>query len=180
MDIKLPVNFIPHNFQVDKGYKELQLTPDLINQEFHLWLKDLNLKVCPIGCRFFIRYPRMEGTIHVDAYDYDASKLLFIYDSKGTTMNWYELLPGKSPTSHVNYLGEVIRSFDVSSCKKITTTAFDNHCLLNGRIIHRVDLGHNNFKHRKCYSITLLNYQTGKRINWDEAIEIFKPYFVNG
>ena len=178
MNIQLPVNFIPYDFQVDRGFKELLITPEMINQEFHLWLSDLNLKVCPIGSRFFLRYPTMKGTIHVDAFDNDASKLLFIYDSKGTTIDWYESLPGKSITSRINYLGEVTRYFDISSCKKILSTPFDSNCLLNGKMIHKVDLGHNNFKHRKCYSITLLNYHTNKRINWNEAIEIFKPYFV--
>jgi hypothetical protein len=178
-DIRLPINFIPHKFLVSKQYHELMLTPDLINQEFHLWLKDLGLKTCSIGSRFFYRHSLNRGTIHVDAFDLNASKLLFIYDSKGAIMNWYDLLPGKTPTTFITQNGEVIRSFDPKNCTKILTTPADSHCLINGKIMHQVVVGLNNFQYRKCYSITLLNYQTNERIHWDRAIEIFKPYFVN-
>jgi len=144
-----------------------------------MWLKDLGLKTCPFGSRFFYRPPFHQGTIHVDAFDENASKLLFIYDSEGAIMNWYELFPGSSSTLHTTYQGEVIRSFDPKNCKKILTTKADNHCLINGKMMHQVNVGRNNFKFRKCYSITLLNYQTNKRIYWDDAIKIFNSYFVN-
>ena len=178
-DIRLPVNFIPHEFLVSKNYHELMLTPDLINQEFHLWLKDLGLKTSPTGSRFFYRHPFNRGTIHVDAFDLNASKLLFIYDSDGAILNWYDLLPGKTPTPFITQNGEEIRSFEPKNCTKILTTKADSHCLMNGKIMHQVVVGPNNFKNRKCYSITLLNYKTSERIHWDKAIEIFKPYFVN-
>jgi hypothetical protein len=179
IDIKLPVDFIPHKFSKSYQYQELILTPDLINQEFHMLLKDLGLKTCPDGSRFFHRPLFNRGTIHVDAFDANASKLLFIYDSEGAIMNWYELLSGSTSTPYINYQGEEIRSFDPKKCTKILTTPADSHCLINGKMMHQVVVGRNNFKYRKCYSITLLDYQTSERIHWNEAIKIFKPYFLN-
>ena len=175
IDINLPVEFIPYDF-LNKGYyEELKITQEVVNHDFHLWLKDLGLKICPLSSRFFIRPPFMKGSLHVDAYDQNATKLNFIYDSIDATMFWYKLLPGKSPTSLINHQKEIIRSYDPNDCEKVLTVSTNKHCLLNGKMIHRIDVGKNNDQYRKCYSLLLLD-NNNKRITWDEALQIFKPY----
>jgi hypothetical protein len=177
IDINLPVNFIPHDFEGDGAYQELILTPELINNDFHLWLKDIGLKICPKSSRYFIRPPFMIGSIHVDAYDQHASKLNFIYDSVDAVMYWYRLLPKKTPITSTNYQNEIIRSYNQEDCEKVLTIPTNKHCLINGKMMHRIDIGKNNNQYRKCYSLLLVD-SNDRRISWGEALEIFKPYFA--
>ncbi len=178
IDINLPVDFIPHNFVCNKKFQELIITPDLVNQDFHTWLKKLGVKICSKGSRFFYRPPFAPGQIHVDAYDNNACKLNFIYDSFDSTISWYRLLSGQNPITFVNFRGEIIRAFNPSTCEITQRVTGNKHHLLNGSVPHRVELGRNNLQYRKCYSLLLLDSYSNKRIAWDEAITIFKPYLV--
>ena len=178
IDINLPVKFVPYNFLEDTNFTELSLTPDLINYEFHDWLKQLGLKVCPNNSRYMSRPPFMRGSIHVDGYGEDATKLNLIYDSFDSVMNWYELLPGKASQPLTNYQKQIIRSYHPNDCKKLLTTPSNMHCLVNAKMIHQVTVGHNNSQFRKCYSLSLLDYNNNKRIHWKEAVDIFQPYLV--
>jgi len=177
VNINLPVQFIPFDFLDTGQFKELIITPELVNHDFHLWLNSLDLKIDPKFSRFFSRPPGFWGTIHVDNSIQNSSKINIVYDSFDSLISWYDILPDKSYTKKINYQDEIVISYDPDDCKRVHSTLGNKNCLFNGKIPHRVQVGTNNNKSRKCYSLLLLD-KNNNRISWDDAVRIFSPYFV--
>lgn len=177
IDINLPVQFIPHEFLDTGHYEERLITPELVNHDFHLWLKSLDLKIDPMFSRFFSRTPSHLGNIHVDNFIQHSTKINIIYDSFNSLITWYDLLPNKSYTKIANSQGEIIAAYDPNDCERLYSRTVNKTCLFNGKIPHRVQVGTNNNKSRKCYSLLLLD-KNDNRISWDDAMKIFAPYFI--
>ena len=178
-NINIPVPFIPYEAVYDKP---LQLTVNvkLLNKEFTDWLLSLGLTT-RMG-RFFHSGPFNTYPPHLDYHNTNVSctKINLIFDSSDSIMNWYEPIPGYNGDFHRNIINdEPILYHNKDKCRVIYSTPVNANCLVNGSIIHDLQNGPNNGQFRKCYSLFLIDAITSKRITWDEALTIFKPYIIN-
>lgn len=177
-NLSIPQVFVPHAFLDQNRFQEIILTHDLINPEFHEWLESFNLKVIPQGTRFFSSPPYEKYKLHVDYKDEPVTKINMIFNSTDTVMNWYRLLPGKSPIPYRNQLNQIVNGYNHEDCQKVYTTQVNNHCLLNGQELHDLVNGSNNGRNRHCYSMVLGYKNVSKRLPWDQAVEIFQDYLA--
>ena len=120
----------------------------------------------------------MKYNLHVDWKDGPVTKINIVFNSTDTVMNWYKLLPGKSPIVYRNQLGQPVNGYNIDDCQKVYTVQTNTHCLINGNEIHDLINGSNNGKNRHCYSMVLGYKKTNERLPWNQSVEIFRDYLI--
>jgi len=186
ININLPVTFIPYKMEMPLDGEgspapEIPVDKKLLNlssKEFINWLDSLDIIIG--NGRIFTSPPHKQYKLHIDGIDIneELTKLNFVFNSTDTIMTWYELLPGKEGKTHKNTLGGDVMYYDPNECKILKRAPVNSNCLIAGNVIHDLTNGTNNGEYRKCYSITLVKKSTGKRLTWNEAVEIFEPYLI--
>lgn len=180
-NLKIPNLFVPYEPDYD-SFVELPLEKSKINSEFLVWLEDLNLSF-DSASRFFNSIPFQRYGLHAD-YSADdphdhCIKLNLIYDSSGTMMSWWKVKEGYQGDLRNNYQNEMVRYYDRKHCGILHLARTDQHCLINGGIIHSMFNSQNHGRKRKCYSFALVDKNSGERITWEQSIQIFNHYIVD-
>jgi len=177
--LELPVKFIPHTFENSAKYHEIPLEHQFINQEFKDFLTSLNLYID--YAKHFYAVPNQKYMNHRDILDdqYDTItdnvKLNFVLGGTGSEMIWYELKPGIDLKFGKNYWGRLVPVYTDEDVVEVHRATIGWPSLLNAYAIHSLQ---NTNEPRQCWSITLNNLLTNKRLIWDDAIEIFKDYLI--
>lgn len=180
-NLKIPNLFVPYELDYD-SFVELPLQRSKINSEFLVWLEDLNLNF-DSASRFFNSIPFQEYSLHTD-YSADIPlenciKLNLIYDSSNTMMSWWNCKEGYRGELRNNFQNEIIRYYDKTRCDLVHLAITDQHCLINGGVIHSMVNSQNHGRKRKCYSFALVDKNSGERITWEQGIQIFNHYIVD-
>jgi hypothetical protein len=178
--INLPVKF--DRFQVDNFIddgtsKEIPMELNKVNSEFIDWLHSLGLSM-NMG-RFFHVLPHHKMRLHIDSKDNgpykNCVKMNIVFNSVGTIMKWWELKPDKQKMTYVNGVGEIITGYNEEDCYVIDEGIIDQPIIFDGMTIHNLV---NGSTLRNCYSLYLTKFETGERITWEEAPNIFKDYII--
>jgi len=136
------------------------------------FLSDLGIKI--VALTSFYCKPQEYSIIHIDTGNYDYAKLNFIYGGSGSLMNWFR------PKTPARVGNEPIASSpdfhwwmpDEVELVHQQEVKFPGLC--------RVGIPHNitNFNEpRRCISIHIGDAKTNERIRWQDALEIFKPWY---
>jgi hypothetical protein len=156
------------------------------NPEMEHWLRWHKLLIS--SARYFQSLPNQNYDKHIDVERSNGSKNLtrimpkkankvklnFVYNSTGTIMRWYKLLPGQFGECFKNYQGETVLRFSDESVTEIYRAEVDKHCLIDAGTIHDLTNSENNNTPRKCYSLILDSIYNP--VTWANTVEIFKPY----
>ena len=176
----LPFNFNPFSIKGVVCRKDVMVESpiqyDLLkshNPEFISWLEDENLSISYI--RYFESTPYIQYDLHRDSQQSvnedlsNITKFNFIFISYDAEMRWYRTKPGKDGYVYKNFVKEPIMGFLKDDCDVVYTTQANNHCMINGGVIHDLQNGKNNNVNRRCYSIMF-------NIPWNTAVERFSQY----
>ena len=136
------------------------------------FLSDLDIKI--VDLTSFYCKPHEYSIIHIDTGNYDYVKLNFIYGGQGSLMNWFR---AKVPAR--------IGNEPVASTPDFNWWKPDEVELIHQEEVRfpglcRVGIPHNiqNFEEpRRCISVHIAHNKTNERVLWNDAIEIFKPWY---
>jgi len=179
LKLKLPVEFVPHDFGKLDSFAEVKMDLNFINKEFKNFLDSLNLEIH--YARYFYSLPHQRYVYHIDckAEEYDIIqnnvKLNFVQGGKGSEMIWYDLKPGKGPVFKKNFLGQPICRYNEEDLIEVHRATIGQPSLIDSFIVHTLQ---NADEDRHCWCVTLNSKITKERISWTEAIEIFKDYII--
>ena len=135
---------------------------NLHNPEFLNWLKSNNLTV--VDQRYFESAPNAVYRLHRDSIqrenqeDHNIIKFNFIFDSLSTEMTWYIEKDSNAGQIHPNRVGSKyypLKIFDKDKCSVIYKAQTNNHCMINGGVVHDLVNSDNNGNNRKCYSFMI-------------------------
>jgi hypothetical protein len=178
--IKLPVEFIPYNLNnLPTAKGEYTLEKNLINPGFTNFLESLNLSIDYV--KYFYSVPHQRYAPHTDIKAADRGiitnlvKLNFVSGGAGSEMIWYSLKSGKSHYHYNNTQNVLCVGYRDEDLIEEHRASIGWPSLIDAQTIHTLQ---NADEDRKCWSFTLQNKTTKKRISWDDAIEIFKDYIV--
>jgi hypothetical protein len=176
--LKLPVEFIPYNLNNLPTVKgEYTLDKNLINQEFIDFLSTLNLSID--YAKYFYSVPHQRYAPHTDITVAQQStitenvKLNFVSGGAGSEMIWYSLKPGRESYHYKNTQKVLCVGYRDEDLIEEHRAIIGWPSLLDAQTIHTLQNANEN---RRCWSFTLQDNITKKRISWDDAIEIFKDY----
>ena len=161
------------------------------NNEFSRWLGDIGLTV--YNFRLFRSYPGSVYQLHRDIdptaeylpafdrgqYQYERIiKINMIFNSQGSTMNWYSQKRSTLPLSNIlsNPQGYAALKYFPEQCQLQYSTSCDTHCLINGGRIHNLINSENQTGNRYCYSIFISNSKLN--LTWKEATILLKDYIA--
>jgi hypothetical protein len=186
-NLNLPFTFNPIETVKDSPHfiedriryaRMIETNPDLIK-----WLRSLGLYIQDTRC--FHSLPNQTYNKHIDNNQRNVNsqvvnkpytvKLNFVFNSLGTIMRWYDLLPGHSGILYKNVQGEDVMGFTDDSVTEIYRSEVNTHCIINAGTIHDLSNNDNNNTNRICYSSILEDFRS-HNLTWDKAVEIFKPY----
>lgn len=184
--LTLPFSFDSWNvkeFQkISARIDEKPFSSHVLDKEFLDWLTYLGVFVQ--DCRVFNAAPLVRYRPHKDiSYiseiqkkHTDCVKINIIFNSVNSKMIWYRLKENESPLISKNTVGEKLYVYPDNIIDQIYEAETDGPAILiNGMEIHTL---HNGNSHRLCLSMPLFNVNSGKRITWNEAEEIFKDYLI--
>jgi hypothetical protein len=138
------------------------------------WLDGLGIK---IGfSEVFKKYPGYEypNALHLDGYKFDNHvKINFIVNPGSSTMAWWRIKPGKEYRNMTTVVGTGYLWAPKEECDLVVEENLTKPALVNAGMLHSVE--HIDTE-RLCFSFMLLDKNTGKKILWDDAMEIFKGY----
>lgn len=171
---------------------------DLNNDKIEFWFN--NLGITTKWIEVFYTPPGDKGVIHSDnTIGAEWTKLIFQYGALGSTMRWWKSnnvfdvstsIEDNSKSLMTNfgicnedgdridnhYHGRVLVTKEESS-EIIYETSVFNPSLINAGILHS---SYNPTDERRfTITISLYHMDTMKRVEWDDAVQIFKKYIVN-
>ena len=178
-NLDIPVEFKPWDFGYSnrKEFCELDIKPHMVNQEVHDFFDSIGIVL--LRGRYFHALPGQKYNLHTDnKYEptRELIKLNWIFGGAGSEMIWYDLKPGKGPTTYKNKLGEDIVGYNIEDCNEICRSPLSSLALVNVANIHTV---HNETQFRDCYSMVLAWKHNGARLDWNESVEKMSPYIKN-
>jgi len=162
----------------EKYAAHFHLKIDDIKKELINWLDSLGLEIYYSE----IFYSSAGGDIFLHSDEIDppnCCKLNWVYDQGNTVMHWYELNQGAELTKFDNSIGGIYWSADKENCYHVYSHIVKKPTLVNVSILHKVD---NNSDHGR-FAISIVPREkkkdAPKRLQWDQALEIFKPFIKN-
>ena len=167
--IKININPINKDISEFKPAVHTAISPEIVSTEFVNFLDSLNTKVTLVEA--FYNPPFNVSGIHTDSLKGNYAKINFIYGGEHSVMCWYRVNEGVHKTS----------------LKKtpIKTYAFDYEqdevTLVHQEFLHspslvQVGIPHNivnAHQPRWCLSFVIVHKQNGRRIRFEEGLEIF-------
>jgi hypothetical protein len=173
-ELRLPVEFTPNiddNLHYHVSYID---SPGTAIIEL---LAELDIKIDHAE-RFFL-HPRARASLppHIDGDNEDLTKLNFIYSSKPSLMNWYQLKEGKRLPLLITDVQSKYRLADPEDCILVHTLKVNSAAprLINAALLHDIAAV---TAPRYCFSFALNRLSTNKRLSWAEAMEAFKEFVV--
>lgn len=140
---------------------------------FNDWLSTLGL-TCQ-RWRWFNNPPNTRYQIHVDGDDPPGVEGVFLnfqFGGSESYMKWYEIKPGRHAKKYINGIGASVTKYDEEDVFEIHCARLGFPSMVNATIPHTMI---NGSTHRQSYSMQI-NYISGRRLLWDEGVDIFSPY----
>jgi hypothetical protein len=137
------------------------------------WLKTLGLK--PGFAEVFKKPPGYEfpNALHIDGEELDDHvKINFVYGIGSSKMRWWEIKEGCSYKKETTVVGTKYFYANRDDCNMVAESSIEKPTLVNAGMLHNVELVD---QERWCYSFMLV-HETGGRLYWNEAMEIFKDF----
>lgn len=177
-NLNIPIEFKPWDFgYFDRNkFCEIHVEPEMVNNEIHDFFSSIGLVL--LRGRYFHALPGQVYNLHVDNKfepDRELVKLNWIYGGAGSKMIWYELKDGKSPIRYKNAIGEEIIGYNFDDCDEICRAELSGLSVVNVATIHTMQNANN---YRDCYSMVIAHKDNNLRLDWNQAIDILKPYII--
>jgi len=134
----LPVDPLK-NFNKIKFIKQRQqiLEHNTLSDEYFDFLNKLNIKLNHI--EIFVSLPNKYYTIHKDQHDKDDfPKLNFIFDGKGSKMNWYKPKETYFPNLSTTDVGSPFISYELQDVDLIFSCEIHSPSLIQAGVPHNV------------------------------------------
>ena len=182
-----PLNIPSDYFDKERIYKELEIYfnpnkvsvwkhwgehTDLLNDEFHLWLKDLGCKV--FFAEVFYTPPNTNMIWHIDTQTQsDFVKINFVWGSTNHLMQWGRLKTPKPITPNVTLAGTKFLEFKDYEVEVVESTTIKTPTVVKIGVPHRVV--NRDTSGRWCLSANIHD-QHGNRLTIDQASQVFSVY----
>lgn len=170
--LKLPVTFFKEKFNKKKYMKtrHFLFDRDEISEEFYDFLNNLGLKLN--HAEVFFSLPNRYYTIHKDQHDKnDFPKINFVFDGKGSFMNWYKVKSSIAGTTSSTEIGAPFIGYNQDEVDLLFQTNLHETSLVQAGVPHNVTSP----SIRWCVS-TVYTKLNNQLLTWQEATNIFKPY----
>jgi hypothetical protein len=170
--LQLPIEFVP--MQLDFTISSHQrYDVSNVNKELRDFLNTLGVEI--FGVEVFFRNINDTGGIHIDGSSVsNFTKINYVYGEGN--MNWFNLKPNKelilgNTINNTPYL--LARNED---CEKVWSANIDQSgSLVNVGDLHSVS---DITGPRICYCLMLEDMSTKHALQWDQALELFKGYYI--
>lgn len=125
---------------------------------------------------YFFTPPNRNLPPHVDHYFFhDYAKINWMFGGEGSTMDWYDILPGFDPVVRTTQIGSKFMTAPRKYLKLAHTALIGKPSLIYYGGFHGVT----NVSHpRHVFSFTLGHSKIKQPVTFNEAKEIFKKYVV--
>jgi hypothetical protein len=164
--LDLPVKFKPVFDAAHFADKKFAHEPIKINEIDPLFLKFLD--------RLGVTGVNSTLLVHIDgATESNDVKLNYIYGVGTSKMRWYKLKPNRSVKREYNVNNTAHISAASDDVDEVFSASVGEASLVNVGQLHGVtDIS----EPRICYCLCLYNKTTGERLQWDEAVIIFRKF----
>ncbi len=127
----------------------------------------------------FYTAPHAQRNIHIDGnrLNIDLFKMNWVYGADGSTMKWFEIKQGFTPTAHSTSVGTYAYVFPEDQCNLLYETEIKHPCIIHAGIPHTVFNSTN--EGRWCVSYTISDIDTGRIVTWDKVVAKLGQYFIN-
>lgn len=138
------------------------------------WLASLNCEIAKSGPELFYMPPGHAIPIHSDGRTFDNKvKLNFQYRGKGSVMKWYvpvdlKKIATDNPVEFSSYA-----SINYNNAVLVHAAEIGHPSIVNAGVFHNVENGND---HRWTVSIPVWNLDTMTNLQWEEAMDKFKPW----
>lgn len=159
------------------GFKQFKLSPSLLDPRLIDFLKDYQIEVP--RAEAFYTLPGKKIPIHVDTDVIgNHCKLNFVYGSSGSLMQWWELKnKNMQPTYQLTPIGTKYLMFDFDDCDLVWESQVGCPSLVNAGQPHSVV--NCTDQPRITLSLVLYDSRTQQRLEWVDAVEIFKDCILD-
>ena len=145
------------------------------NPELLSWLNSFGLEI-PFW-DVFVSTPDFTMHIHNDNNEGidNMTKLNWVYEDGYSVMTWYKPKEGKTHTIYENNgMEDYALSWDHSDVEQVFSTVVGKPSLVNAGQPHNIV--NVSSKKRICLSFFLVEKETGKPLQWERAMELFKDH----
>jgi hypothetical protein len=112
--------------------------------------------------------------IHVDSHDLvSQAKLNYIIGGKDSTMDWFELKPGRDINTMVTPVGSKYLYADAGDVVKVYSAKVGHPSIINSGILHSIT---NSNEPRVCYSFVLAYLDSDQNLSWQDSERLFGAY----
>ena len=173
--LDLPIKFKPVFDAAHFADKKFAHEPIKINDIDPLFLKFLDhLGVTVKYAEVFYRGVNNPLLVHIDgATESNDVKLNYIYGVGTSKMRWYKLKPDRSVKREYNVNNTAHISAASDDVDEVFSASVGEASLVNVGQLHGVtDIS----EPRICYCLCLYNKTTGERLQWNEAVIIFRKF----
>ena len=158
----------------EKKIAQWLIPQEALSNDFISWYESLGLDLW--YRELFYTAPHENIFLHSDEINPSSCcKLNWVYDQGNTVMNWYEPNDGISLEWYQNpFVGGSYYSCEEGKYHYAHSDSIQKPSLVNVTALH--DVKNNSDYPRWCVSIAFREVGAEQRLQWDRAVEIFKPY----
>lgn len=176
LNLNLPVPFVFPSYPVPdmQLHYHARFHKSDMNEEFKQWIYSKGIAIA--AGEFFYTPPNRTLEPHGDGSNVcDFVKLNWMKGGEGSVMDWYELKPGASLKYNNTVIGTQYSFASGSDLVRVHSATIGTPSLVNVGRIH----GIRNKNQPRYVACVILHWpQTGQRLTWDEARDVFKECIV--
>ena len=144
------------------------VNPDLLEL-----LESFNLRVTLL--EYFCKWDSQLGNIHVDDNGGDFTKLNWSYGSPGSLMEWYEVDLANPSMVFTTLINTRSLHWKPEDAILLHQQEIKQPSLVQVGTAHTVS---NVTDPRRTFCLVYRDMTTGRRLTWDQSVEIFKDYII--
>jgi hypothetical protein len=167
-----PYAFLNELHSAKENIKKINL--DAINEEFINLLSSLDLTINHVES-FYKPASIGFSKAHIDVLGGDISKINWVFGGKDSTMNWFELLPGKEIIQNTTLIGTTYLSANEQDINLIDSCKLQSPSLVQVGILHNII---NSVEDRFCVSVCFIDNKTNARVSFETATALLKQYLL--
>jgi len=153
-----------------------RIDPNDLHPAMHLEFNKLGLEI--VFVESFFKTPFQENRIHKDAPGYtDATKINWVFDGMGSTMNWYEPKNDKVlPLQDITSIGVQYSYYQRPDLNLLHSQQVLSPSIVQVGIPHDITMGPD---YRHCISAFFKIQNTNEYITFNESKDLFKDYIID-
>lgn len=148
---------------------------EVLSNDLQNWFTSLKLDICLI--EVFYTPPNSVGSIHIDSFGGDYTKLNWQFGGSNSVMNWYSINTPKTPEHRITNVGSNYIGFQNHEVNKIHVQPIQNPSLIQVGIPHNIE----NFSEDRWVVSVVYKYPFPKiapRPTWAESLLIFNEHLI--